>query len=489
MKIRGNGDFGWKANRKISSRNSFSNILMQKFYKILYQNKRLLVLSLILPAFISTVYLFLSMVSGYASKDRAAPYKDREPVETAKLVKVIDENGLPAQTPTIISKSELKGFANAERFINLLEPELKISFGNEVLTLNTTLDIELQKKLVKKLSSSSARYSGIVVIDAVSGQVLAMAGHDRSSSVKNICVANIFPAASLFKIVTAAAVIEKKGVTSETKFSFNGRRHTLYKSQLKKGENIYTNRITLRDAFAFSVNPVFGKLGIYQVGKDDMEKYAEAFAFLKEIDFELNVEKSLFTVHDNSFNLAEVASGFNKETTISPLHAALVASSVINRGLMPEPTVVKEAVDSSGRVRYKGYPAVLQRTVSSKTSNVLKVLMKETVKKGTARKAFRDLNRDSILSRLDIGGKTGTIDNVKHDVRFDWFCGFAGDKDSGKKIALAVVVGHEKPKLDVRSSYYARFIVKEVFSNSFVFTKLLEDVKKTEKQTGGYMAL
>jgi membrane carboxypeptidase/penicillin-binding protein len=51
--------------------------------------------------------------------------------------------------------------------------------------------------------------------------------------------------------------------------------------------------------------------------------------------------------------------------------------------------------------------------------------MRTTIDKGTCRKAFRGYQRDRVLSKLAIGGKTGSINNKTNDIRFDWFVGFA----------------------------------------------------------------
>ncbi len=90
--------------------------------------------------------------------------------------------------------------------------------------------------------------------------------------------------------------------------------------------------------------------------------------------------------------------------------------------------------------------------------------MEATVKTGTSRKAFRGYRRDKVLSRLMIGGKTGSIYDKAHTTRFDWFVGFAHDKQSHGKIAVSVLVAHEK-YIGRRASEYARIAFKYFFDN------------------------
>jgi hypothetical protein len=63
---------------------------------------------------------------------------------------------------------------------------------------------------------------------------------------------------------------------------------------------------------------------------------------------------------------------------------------------------------------------------------------------------------------LSIGGKTGSIYNNSHDVKFDWFTGYAEEKKGDGKIAISVVVGHGK-YIGKRASAYARLAIKEFF--------------------------
>ena len=68
----------------------------------------------------------------------------------------------------------------------------------------------------------------------------------KNNPTKNPCLSNEFPAASIFKIVTAAAAIEKCGFNSETVLTYNGDKYTLYRSQLKERKNRYAHMMIKR---------------------------------------------------------------------------------------------------------------------------------------------------------------------------------------------------------------------------------------------------
>jgi cell division protein FtsI/penicillin-binding protein 2 len=231
-----------------------------------------------------------------------------------------------------------------------------------------------------------------------------------------------------------------------------------------KGIDKGRNHVTLKEGFAQSINSVFGKLGAFNLGPKELEAFASKFHFNQPIGFELPVQKSQFKADqpDDPYRLAELASGFNRTTTVSPLHGAMLASAIVNAGRLMEPTVVREVFDRDNRIYYRHEPIDLGRVVSERTVSELRDLMRATIREGTGRKRFHDAGRHPVLSRLDIGGKSGTI-NDDQGRRVDWFVGFAGTKGTDDTIALAAVVVHG-PKMGIRSQELVREAIIRQFT-------------------------
>ena len=374
----------------------------------------------------------------------------------------------------LIDKKTVQTLLNHASFINLKDKSFDFVSNEHKFRVETSLNIELQNYLLSKLNTSTARYIGIVVMDPASGKILSMVSFNKTDPSDNPCLDNRFPAASIFKIVTASAAIEKYGFSSNHVFTYNGMKHTLYKSQLKERKSRYTNRVTFKDAFAQSVNPVFGKIGSLYLGKDTLEEYAKAFGFNRNIDFEIIVDPSCVALSDEPYQWAEIASGFNNKTKMTPIHGAMMASAIINQGQLLEPTIVDRIVNEKGRIIYNGKLVQMSQAMAPNASQTLNRLMANTIKSGTGRKAFRRYRKDKILSRLNIGGKTGSIDNKTHDARYDWFVGFAEEKKGEGKIALSIIVAHEK-YIGLRATYYARIAMKKYFEDAFAKNQNLSD--------------
>jgi len=330
--------------------------------------------------------------------------------------------------------------------------------GETRLKVQSSLDPGLQEYISDLLSHSQTLQAAVVVLRPNDGRVLAMVNHQEGRVEDNLCLKAQFPAASLFKVVSAAAAIETAGFTPNRKVYYYGRKYTLYKSQLKKRRGKYTSKTSFRNAFASSINSVFGKLGMYDLGKTVISEYADRFLFNKDIPFDLPVGASHIEVPDDDFGLAEISSGFNKKTLISPLHAVLLVSAVANKGIVMSPWVVDRISDETGRVVYKSKPTVLATPISRGTAEDMKTMMADTIRSGTCRKSFRKIRRKKAFKNVDLGAKTGTINDNTDRYKYDWIAAYALRKNSGKAICVAVLGVHGE-KLGVRASVLGRYII------------------------------
>lgn len=328
-------------------------------------------------------------------------------------------------------------------------------------TVNYTFDPNMQDTAESLLRHFQPDYAAIVALDAASGRILAMTSTSRAQLPKNFAVAATFPAASIFKLVTATAALDQNLVTPDTILPFNGAHHTLYKRNVMKTDlNRWTNYITLKDAFGHSVNTFFGKLGLFHVGSNGLAKYAERFGFNRQIpaDFPIEMAVARLDAANDVFEIAETASGFTRNTTLTPVQGALMAASVVNNGIMMEPYIVDSIIDQNQTMIYQAKPQVLGMTMKFETSQHVRELMRNTVERGTSRKAFRALFLSRKAEEVDLGGKTGSLTGLSPKGRTDWFIGYMNYKN--QRIAFAAVSVHEK-LWRVRSSQLASEFFKK----------------------------
>jgi peptidoglycan glycosyltransferase len=375
-----------------------------------------------------------------------------------------DPSAEPDRQSMTFKKNDLHHFITGRHISDLHGNSFDLRNNGILISVQTSIDISLQNYLATKLDRKNSSKIGIVVMDPTDGRILAMVGYDKADPLNNPCMDSSFPAASIFKIVTAAAAIEKCRLDPDSKLHFNGRKHTLYKSQLKETINKYTHTISLKDAFAKSVNPVFGKIGTLCLDKDAFESYAKAIGFYRIIDFEIFLPPSLIVLSNESYPLAEIACGFTRKIRISPVHGALIAATTLNQGRLIAPAIVDRITDKNKDTLYRNRPTIIGQAFSPKTAQALQELMKTTVQSGTVRGTFRKYRKDKIISKLEIGAKTGTINNQTNDLKYDWFVGYASERSGGRKIILSVLVAHEK-YIGTRAVQYAIMAFKKYFNS------------------------
>jgi len=179
-------------------------------------------------------------------------------------------------------------------------------------------------------------------------------------------------------------------------------------------------------------------------------------------DFNLPLSRVSVDLADE-WQIAEAASGYTKDITLSPIHAAQMAAIVANDGKMVTPYMVKSVVDTRGRPIYKAKQASdTEQIISPESATALRSLMTETTRIGSARKSFQGLSRYKVYRDMEIGGKTGSLTGYSPKGRHDWFVGYA--EKNGRKVAYASLIIN-KEKWYVRSAYVARQFIYHYFTD------------------------
>lgn len=337
--------------------------------------------------------------------------------------------------------------------VSVLTPEKTLQGA----TLHYSLQPGSQAMMDKMLLNYKPDYAAFVAMDAATGEILTLSSYSRvQPQLKNLALRATFPAASIFKVVTATAAIEQQKLSPDYVIPFNGRRHTLYKRNVQDhSQNRWTRHTTLREAFGSSINTVFAKLGLFYLNPEILKDYAERFNFNRPLRSDVPTERSLASIPTESgWELAEVASGFTRGTKLSPLQGALIAAAVANDGVMMEPYIVNRVLpdDTQRASMYEAKPAVLSVTMTPESAASVRELMRNTIEKGTGRKSFRQVRALRHYDDLELGGKTGHLTGTDPVGRCDWFVGYA--RFQNRRIAVAALTINEE-RWRVKSSYLA----------------------------------
>lgn len=334
------------------------------------------------------------------------------------------------------------------------------------LKVTYTIESDLQNQAERLLKQYKPDYASIVMMDASTGRILALANFQKEEPMPmSLALRASYPAASVFKIVTATAAIDRAGVVPSDTIRFNGGNYTLYRKNVLSDQiTKWTRSISLKDAFARSINTAFGRLSLEHLTPEDINEYANRFMFNQKIPADLPVEMGVaFVPQEKGYELTEVASGFNKMNRISPIQGAMIAAAVINDGRIVVPYIVDNLKNSRGEVVYQAETVDSGTIMTVDSSQKVQELMEQTVISGTSRKSFRDLVHSRQFSELVMGGKTGHLTGDNPKGRVDWFVGYAAHED--RKIAIAAITINKK-YWTVKSAYLGRTMIRKFFEPS-----------------------
>ena len=346
----------------------------------------------------------------------------------------------------------------------------KVQVEDEYLIPIYSFEEKYQDFLDDLLYRYPSDYTAIVILDNNTGAILATSGIEKNGKKRNYSLSftSTHPAASLFKIVASADLLENTDLERSTVMNYRGRGTTLYKYQLTNKTNKWTRFLPFERAFAHSNNVVFGKAAITRTNGFSLYKTATKFGFNQNIMPYFNLASSYFVMPENQYHLAELASGLNRDTMMSPIHAAALSSIIANDGYFVQPYMIEG-------YKIEGGKEVLKKPIkrddrimvlSKETTHEIRAMMNLAIEKGTARRVSRRLKKQ-IKDQYDLGAKTGSITGGHPFGKRDWLTFYvkpAGPtKDRGISVAIMNI---NKKKWYYKSTFLAEKVISFYYSQN-----------------------
>ena len=320
-----------------------------------------------------------------------------------------------------------------------------------------SVDPRLNRAVQEVYKAYRPPYAALVAVDANTGRVLALVGYSKSDpkSRYNLKLAtrNTYPAASVFKVVTALAAVRTLGLRPADSVVQRGRVHSRSPRWWLRSRRI--RRLTFAEAFGESNNPVFGRLA-HKLGARPILKAAKDLGFGR-FGWAGEVEEPKGT-----YELMLMGAGF-VNSTLSPLHGALLAAAVANGGWFLKPNLI-DSVVKDGKVVWRFEPETLWRAMKPSEAQALAELMAATVHRGTSYRAFYDPDGMPVMTGVTLGGKTGTLTGRDPYGKCEWFVGFG--KRGGRGLAVGSIVVNRRRRRLVKGSYPAQRVLEAFFGGT-----------------------
>ncbi|MCV2876578.1 penicillin-binding protein 2 [Rhodobacteraceae bacterium XHP0102] len=277
--------------------------------------------------------------------------------------------------------------------------------------LRLSLDLAIQSATEEVLASGmglmNARGASAVLMDAHSGEVIALAslpdfdpnarprplttGNDPSQSpLFNRAVQGVYELGSVFKVFTVAQALDLGMVTPETVIDTS--------SPLRiAGFNIrdfrdYGPRQTATEVIVHSSNIGTARIAD-EIGPDRQRMFLEDLGLLEPAPLEIvEARTGRPMIPARWERLSTMTISYGHGLSVSPLHLASGLAAMVNGGTRVTPSLI--AQDQP--------PEAGQRVISEQTSTQINAMMRAVVDGGTASLAE--------VEGYEMGGKTGTAD-------------------------------------------------------------------------------
>lgn len=234
---------------------------------------------------------------------------------------------------------------------------------------------------------------------------------------------------STFKVVTLAAALKSIPDVMNRTFTCTGA-FQVGDIIITDANNVSHGEIGLQKALSVSCNITFAKLAM-ELGDDRLRLASQAFGVDDHLLFsDLVVENSGYPAANRvAKELAWTGPG-QSALNISPLHMCLIVSSIANDGVMMEPKLLLQAVDSNRQGKTQMTPTVYQKPLVPEDADTIAEAMRQAVLSGTATRAA--------VSGLRVCGKTGSAQIDGQELTNAWFIGFIDDKTLPYAVCVVV---------------------------------------------------
>jgi len=332
-------------------------------------------------------------------------------------------------------------------------------------TAQLTLDADLQSTSLGLLSAHHLPEAAVVVMDVATGKLLVYASHVEKGTPRDLCAEATAPSASVFKLVTAAALVEDAHLGPDTKQCYSGGEQRIASLDLVDDAQRDRWCTTLAGALGRSINTVFARLARQHLSPLQLETMAHRFGYGLPLSFDVPVQPSAIHVPSEPLEFARTAAGF-WNSTLSPLQAVELSAIVARGGEAIRPSVVDKVVAANGtRVWLAPDAPVTRRVVGRDTAEQLATMMEHTVGEGTSWRAFHDGRGAAFLPGLTVAGKTGTLTDSETKRYYTWFTGYAPSRPQPgvRQVAVAVLVVNG-PAWQVKANVIARDVLRAYFA-------------------------
>ena len=229
---------------------------------------------------------------------------------------------------------------------------------------------------------------------------------------RNSIVSDIYEPGSVFKAIVMASAIDSKEVRPSDIFhdigplkvdchnvgsGDNGRELCDY--TIKNATNNYYGAVSMNQILEKSLNTGMAHVS-KKLGSSLLYDYLKNFGFGEKTYIELPEEHSgKLTHYKNWVSESEmITKAFGQGVAVTPIQLVTAFSSLVNGGLLMQPTLIAGTLDEEGKL-LRNEPKVVRRVISPSSSELIKSMLVSVL---------RHYSKAAQIADYKVGAKTGT---------------------------------------------------------------------------------
>ncbi len=315
----------------------------------------------------------------------------------------------------IRSERDIAGrlIAVAERSIQPAEDGADI-----VLTIDRTIQYKACNALQAAIDKHQADGGSIVVVEPMTGKILAMCGapdfdpneYGNVSSINkfnNPAIFEAYESGSIFKALTMAGAIDSGKLDATTRFTDTGQAMVGgWHKPIGNAEGKIYGDVDMTQVLEDSINTgmIFA---MRQMGQDPFIEYVKRFGFGQRTGIELETElPGNISSLDSSAEVYAATATYGQGITVTPIQIAMAYAALANGGILKKPQIVDEIRYADGTVETRPSQDIT-RVIDQKSARTIGAMLVSVIEHGHGARAGVD--------GYYIGGKTGTAQVARGD--------------------------------------------------------------------------
>ncbi|MFN4100370.1 MAG: peptidoglycan D,D-transpeptidase FtsI family protein [Pararhodobacter sp.] len=307
-----------------------------------------------------------------------------------------------------VTAAEIQGIAGIERALDERLADADLADVPLTLSLDLSVQAVVEEVLADGLQMYSANGGSVILMDAHSGEIVAMAsaptfdpnnrplpaleGDPADSPLFNRAVQGLYELGSVMKTFAVAQALDMGLVTPETMIDTRGPiRFGRFGISDMRG---MPARMSVHDVLVRSSN--VGTVRIAQTfGGEQQRAFLQSLGMLDHLPIEVSESRRVSPQYNDRWaDISMATISYGHGLSMTPLHLAAGYAAMVNGGTLVQPTLQRRVNPVPG-----------PRVISEQTSHIMRNMLRAVVTEGTA--SFANVDGYAI------GGKTGTADKPR----------------------------------------------------------------------------